>query len=214
MKVNTLRGIVNTFVFMSLLFSLAACSSNEPFKKFDANKKFKPSTIAVISGDDDDLDIKLAELISKDLSKRSTFTVMPQSEIAKKIHEYPPTIRRVFKLTDEQKPVWFGMSEVEKINAIQAKLKVDYIFIVWNRSFSRLYSRGDGWSYTYDYVYPAGNLIEYPGAKVVASSMLATSSRVGLLEWFRDADYYLVDALEDGADDIVDEFLDVTNSKK
>lgn len=210
MSINALRRTVKIFISVSLLFALAACGSDEPFKTFDENKKFKPSSIAVISGDDDDLDIKLAEMVTNGLAKKSTFTVMPQSEIAKRIHDYPPTIRLAFKLADKEKPVWFGTSEFEKLNAIQAKLKVDYIFVVWNRSFSRM----EGPYSKHDYVYPAGNLIEYPGANVVASSHLITSSRVGLLEWFRDADYYLVDALEDGADDIVDEFLDVTKSKK
>ncbi|HUX89228.1 MAG TPA: hypothetical protein VMV48_00875 [Gallionellaceae bacterium] len=210
MNFNALRHTARILMSLSLLFALTACSSNAPFKKFDANKKIKPSTIAVISGGDDDLDIKLAELISNDLSRRSTFTVMPQSEIAKKIHEYPATIRLVYKLADEQKPVWFGLSEFEKVNAIQDRLKVDYLFVVWNRDFFQGYTAFS----TYDYVVPAGNLIEYPGAKVVASSMLYSHSRVGLLKWFRDADYYLVDALENGAEDIVNEFLDVTNSKK
>jgi hypothetical protein len=31
---------------------------------------------------------------------------------------------------------------------------------------------------------------------------------------FRDADYYILDALKSASDDIVDEFLSVTKSKK
>ena len=57
-------------------------------------------------------------------------------------------------------------------------------------------------------------MIEYPGTKVVASTRTYDHSSTSILALFRSADYYIVDAMEDAADNIVDEFLDVTKSKK
>lgn len=213
----TLWRNARSLVSVALLFALAACSSsNYPFNPLDKNNVYKPSaTIAVISGGEKDDHVKLAGFITDGLAKKTTFRVMSQKEIEKKIPGYPPTISIVTKVKeDEDKPIWFPASERAKLNAIQAKLKVDYIFVVWNRFVKRVTVTGQGGGSTTDYVYPAGNLIEYPGGKVVASTMSVAGSELSPLALFRDADYYIVDALKDASDDIVDEFVDVTKSKK
>jgi hypothetical protein len=208
--------IVKIGVSITLLSTLIACGSNYPFNPIVKNKVYKPkSSIAVVSGGEQDGHVKLVGFITDRLTKQSSFQVMSQKEIEKRIPGYPATILINTEVKDgEEKPVWFPASEKAKLNAIQAKLKVDYIFVVWNRSVQRItvYSRTGGT--TTDYVYPAGNLIAYPGGKVVASTMSVASSDLSPLALFRDADYYILDALEDASDDIVDEFVDVTDSKK
>ena len=216
-NVSALQRIAKNLVSATLLSTLVACSSsNFPFNPLVENKVYKPtSSIAVISGGEQDAHIKLAGFITDELTKQSTFHVLSQKEIEKRISNYPPTIAiNTDVKEDDEKPIWFPGSEKAKLNAIQAKLKVDYIFVVWNRFVKRVtVHRQNGGSVT-DYVFPAGNLIEYPGGKVVASTMSVAGSELSPLALFRDADYYIVDALKDASEDIVDEFVDVTKSKK
>ena len=204
---------------MLVLFLLSACSSqNFPYNPIVKNKDYKPGSIAVVAGSEDDATLKLADFLTRELTERSKFTVLSQAEIAKRLPGYPPVIhiRKNEDIKEEDNsPVWFLPSEKARINAIQAKLKVDYVYMVWNRLIRRVtvtYSNGGG--STTDYVYPGGNLIEYPGATVLASTMSVAGSDHSILGLFRDKDYYIVDALKISAEDIADEFLKVTQSRK
>ena len=49
---------------------------------------------------------------------------------------------------------------------------------------------------------------------MVASTYSVAGSDLSPLALFRDADYYIMDAMKGAAEDIVDEFLAVTKSKK
>lgn len=175
----TLSRYAKTLVSMALLTVLAACgSTNYPFSPMDKGQSYKVSSIAVISGSEGDASVKLAGFITDGLAQKSSFRVMSQQDIAKRIANYPAEIAINTKVKEgEEKPVWFPASEKAKLSAIQAKLKVDYLYVVWNRSVRRVttscYNCGGT---TTDYVYPAGNLIEYPGGKVVASTMSVAGS--------------------------------------
>lgn len=214
---NALWRLSKGLVSAALLFALAGCaSSNYPFNPIVENKTYKKSSsIAVISGGEKDAHMKLAGYITDGLAEQSTFRVMSQKEIAQRLPDYPPAIAINLEVKeDEEKPVWFPASEKAKLNAIQSKLKVDYIFVVWNRFARRVTVTSSNGGSTTDYVYPAGNLIEYPSGKVVASTMSVAGSQLSPLALVRDADYYILDALKDASEDIVDEFVDVTDSKK
>ena len=209
---NTLQRMAKFLFSITLLFALAACGGvNKPFNPLNSGKAIKASSIAVISGSHRGGDMQLAASITKGLAERSTFRVLSQDDIEKRVPEYPTAIefRDDVKGNDE-KAIWFKPSEKARLSAMQAKLKVDYLFVVWNSEISVITDRNGS---TY-YVYPIGNMIEYPGAKVVASTRTYDHSSTSILALFRSADYYIVDAMEDAADNIVDEFLDVTKSKK
>ena len=217
LNLHSLQRMVKNLAALAILYSLVACSSsNFPFNPMDKNKQYKPSTIAIISGAEKDDSVKLAGYITDGLTKYSTFKVMTQKDIEKRMPDYPPTIAINTEVKEnEEKPVWFPSSQLAKLNAIQAKLKVDYIFVAWNRAVRRVtVTGGQGGGSTTDYVYPAGNLIEYPSGKVVASTMSVAGSDLSPLALFRDADYYILDALKDAAGVIVDEFVSITKSKK
>jgi hypothetical protein len=128
----TLLRTVKILLTFAMLSSLVACkTTNWPFNPIDKNKNFKSTTIAVISGDEHDADVKLAGYITERLIKKSTFRVMSQKEIASRVPGYPVSIviNTEVKEADE-KPTWFPPSQNAKLNTIQAKLKVDYIFVV------------------------------------------------------------------------------------
>ncbi len=212
MNSNTLWRRARSFLSVVLLFSLVGCgSTNMPFKAVDEKRAFKPTTIAVISGSDRDGDMQLAKFVTKGLTERTTFHVLPQEEIEKRLPDYPLLIAfRNDVKKEEAKPTWFPPSEKRKLDAIQAKLKVDYLFVIWNFRTTLITSQR---SSTY-YVHPIGNMIEYPGSKVVASTMSVADSSISPLALFRPDDYYIVDALKDASEDIVDEFIATTKSKR
>ncbi len=212
MSINTLQRTARYFISVTLLFALVACGAiNKPFNPIDGKRSFKPSSIAVISGSDRDGDVQLAGFVTKGLTERSSFRVLSQKEIEKRLPNYPAMITISADVKDDdEKAIWFKPSEKEKLNAMQAKLKVDYLFVIWNSQLTLVTSRNGS---TY-YVYPIGNMIEYPGSKVVASTRSVDHSSTSILALFRSADYYIVDALKDAAENIVDEFLDITKSKK
>jgi len=213
---GTLLHGAKTVVSAVVLLALAACgSTNYPFNPMDKGQTYRPTSIAVISGSEEASSVKLAGFITDGLSKKSTFHVMSQQDIAKRIPNYPADIAINTKVKEgEEKPIWFPSAEKAKLSAIQAKLKVDYLYVVWNRFVRRVTVTGNYGGSTTDYVYPAGNLIEYPGGKVLASTMSVAGSELSPLALFRDKDYYIVDALKDASSDIVDEFTDVTKSRQ
>lgn len=214
MNISNLSRMQRGIVSATLLFTLTACGAiNKPFNPIDTKGTIKPSSIAVISGSHRDADIKLAEFITKGLTERSVYRVLSQDEIGKRIPAYPSIIafrERDDNKDSDEKAIWFLPSEKENLNAMQARLKVDSLFVIWNSQMLQVSSR-NGTTY---YVYPVGNMIEYPGARVVASTRSVDHSSTSILAMFRSADYYIIDALEDAAENIVDEFLDVTKSKK
>jgi len=209
---NGILHAARTLLVVVLLLGLAACGGiQKPFNPLDEHKTYRPSSIAIISGSHREGDVHLAQFVTDGLTKRSTFRVMPQEEIQRRLPDYPSIIDlRDDVKDDDEKAIWFKASEKNRLNAIQAKLKVDYLFVIWNSEMVMI--TGDNGT-TY-YVYPVGNMIEYPGGKVVASTRSHNGSSTSILALFRSRDYYIVDALHGAADDIVDEFLDVTKSKK
>lgn len=214
MRINIGGRLAKGALVAVMLAGLTACGVNKPFNALDNSTKFKQTSIAVIAGGTADADVKLAEEVTNGLTKRSTYHVLPQEEIARRIPDYPVHIACKEQKDvgqDDDKVVWFEPSEKKKLNAIQARLKVDYLYVVWNSDIMLVTSSQGGSTY---YVYPVGNMIEYPGAKVVASTRSSNGSSTSILALFHSKDYYIVDALNGAASDIVDDFLDVTKSAK
>jgi hypothetical protein len=213
MCIDTLQLTALRLVSAVLVFFLGACGGpvNKPFNPVDEHKSFKVSSIAVISGSDHDGDVQLARMLTKGIAERSSFRVLPQEEIEKRVPNYPwmISLRNDIK-PDDEKPVWFSADQRAKLNSIQAKLKVDYLFVIWNSHTTLVTTQG---SSTY-YVHPIGNLIEYPSGTVVAATRTSDSSFISPLALFRPNDYYIVDALRSAAKNIVGEFVHVTKSRK
>jgi hypothetical protein len=156
-------------LFLAAFGSLAGCGIHKPFELFDEMTLIKSGTIAVISADGSDATMRLAQALTKELRERSTFKVWSQARIDLRLAKYPLTIKEG-KPENPDKPVWFGKREKAKVDAMQAQLKVRYVFVVWT-GFSR-----NGTSDSYD-VSVNGNVVEYPKGRVIGYSLLSGSSR-------------------------------------
>jgi hypothetical protein len=156
-------------LFLAALGLLAGCGTRKPFEFFDEMTVMKSGTIAVISADGSDATMRLAEALTKELRERSTFKVWSQAKIDLRLAKYPVTIKEG-NPENPDKPVWFGKGEKAKVDAMQAQLKVRYLFVVWT-GLSR-----NGASDSY-HVSVNGNVLEYPKGRVIGYSLLSGSSR-------------------------------------
>lgn len=156
-------------LLLAALGSLAGCGIHKPYEFFDETTLIKSGTIAVISADNSDATMRLAAALTKELRERSTFKVWSQAKIDLRLAKYPVTIKEG-NPENPDKPVWFGKGEKAKVDAMQAQLKVRYLFVVWT-GFSRTGASG---SYN---VSINGNVVEYPKGRVIGYSLLSGSSQ-------------------------------------
>ena len=161
-------------VFIALL--LAGCGGvYKPFELMNDRTQLKPGTLAVIAGDTSEPTPLIAETLTKQLRERSTFRVLSQDEVARRLGKYPVTIKRADP-ENEDRPVWYAKGEKARIDSIQEKVRTDYLFIVWTGHLSKIItqnSRGGG-SVSYA-VGVVGNVMEYPKAKTVGYSNFGRS---------------------------------------
>ncbi len=214
-RIRARRRFTGALLVALLTAGLAACGGGvyKPFNPIDEKRPIKPASIAVISGSHQDGDVKLAGFVTKQLAERTTFHVLSQEEIGKRAPAYPSPIglRKREDIKDgDEKVTWFAPPEKAKLDALQARLKVDYLFVVWIPRMT-VVSSNNGTTY---YVYPAGNMLEYPSGRVVASTRMGMGSSTSILALFRSKDYYIVDAIKLSAEAIVDDVIKVTKSKK
>jgi hypothetical protein len=192
---------------------LGGCGGGTMFALKDAAYQIKPTSVSVITGGAEEADLKLAEYLTKELKERTSLQVLEQGDVSKAIPSYPITIKAV-----EEKDgavAWVDPSEKPKLDKIQTKLKTNYVFVIWSKGLTKSTSCSNqgGCSNTYSTnVY--GNMLEYPTGKIVSHTAFNKSNSDSVLSLFRPKGYYIDELLKDSAEDIVDEFIKVTNMGK
>ena len=192
---------------------LGGCGGGTFFALKDLNNPIKPTSISVITGGSEDADLKLAEYLTKELKERTTLQVVGQDEVSKAIPSYPITVKTVEEKSGEV--AWVDPSEKVRIEKIQAKLKTNYVFVIWSKRLMQrtVCSDRGGCTNTYSAdVY--GNLLEYPSGKIVSHTAFNKSNSDSFLALFRSKGYYVDELLKNSAEGIVDEFIKVTNAGK
>jgi hypothetical protein len=167
---KNMNRVGRIILFLAALWSLAGCGGiHRPFELFDDKTVIKNGSLAVISADGSEATMRLAEALTKELRERSTFKVWSQAKVGLRLAKYPVTIKEV-EPENPDKPVWLGKGEKAKVDAMQAQLKVHYLFVVWT-GFSRIGTSDSC------HVSLNGNMVEYPKARVIGYSLLSGSSR-------------------------------------
>ena len=98
---------------------------------------------------------------------------------------------------------------------IQAKLKTNYVFVIWSKGLTKstACSNQGGCTNTYSTnVY--GNMLEYPAGTIVSHTAFRRRNSDSVMALFRPKGYYVDELLKESAEDIVDEFIKVTNTGK
>jgi|GEM_PF-392519 len=109
---------------------LTSCYTTFTVTKDNLQAK-KSSKIAVIAGNNLESNLSMAILVTEELKKLSKFKVLSQREIKNALRAYPvriqgPWSRAYFEIDED-----FKRTDIEKIKAIQKRLGVDYLFVLW-----------------------------------------------------------------------------------
>ena len=199
---------------IGLALLLSGCGGGGTiFALKDPGYAVKPTSVTVITGGSEETDLKLAEYLTQELKDRTRLQVVSQDEVSKAVPSYPIAVKTVEEKNGEVE--WVDPSEKPRLQKIQAKLKTHYVFVVWSKRLkqtSYCSSRG-GCSNTYSAdVY--GNMLEYPSGQIVSHTAFNRRNSDSVLALFRSKGYYVDELLKQSAEDIVDEFIKVTNTGK
>ena len=177
----------------------------------DPTYTVKPTSVTVITGGSEESDLKLAEYLTQELRDRTQLNVIGQEEVSKAVASYPIAVKTVEENNGEVE--WVDPSEKPRLQKIQSKLRTNYVFVVWSKRLkqtSYCSSRG-GCSNTYS-ADVFGNMLEYPSGKIVSHTAFNRRNSDSVLALFRSKGYYVDELLKKSAEDIVDEFIKVTNT--
>jgi hypothetical protein len=202
------------YAVFGLAVLLGGCGGGgTSFALKDPGYAVKPTSVTVITGGSEETDLKLAEYLTQELRDRTQLKVTDQEEVSKAIPSYPIAVKTVEEKNGEVE--WVDPSEKARLQKIQARLKTNYVFVVWSKRLkqtSYCSSRG-GCSNTYSAdVY--GNMLEYPSGQIVSHTAFNRRNSDSVLALFRSKGYYVDELLRKSAEDIVDEFIKVTHTGK
>lgn len=197
-----------------MLIAFAAAASGcggVPFAFIDEGVSVKPGSIAVISGVNDPSTNRLAETITEVLAKKSTFRVMSQEEIVRRVPNYPVTIIEETLTTEGDGTNWLSPKNRSRVNALHDRLKTDYIFVVWSQGVDKTVVRQQGGgclTYTGYSLDVQGRFIEYPKSKIVGYTIFHGRKTKSCCLLFRsegkDIDIMTVDSAEEIAEKIIE----------
>src|SRR6478672_4092180 len=179
----------------------------------DPTYALKPTSVTVITGGSEESDLKLAEYLTQEFRDRTQLKVIDQEEVSKAIPSYPIAVKTVEERNGEVE--WVDPSEKPRLQKIQSKLKTNYVFVIWSKRLKQTSycSNRGGCSNTYSAdVY--GNMLEYPSGQIVSHTAFNRRNSDSVLALFRSKGYYVDELLKKSAEDIVDEFIKITNTGK
>ena len=218
------KGPVSKVIHLSILLTVSSvllllngCGGvHRPFELVDKNIKIRPGSIAVLSGSGSEVDVKLAINLTQELKKRSTFRVLSQEEIARRVSGYPSELVRNSKVpkAEEDNYAWFSQGNKGRVDAAHAQLNTDYVFVIWAGNLSKWVTSGQGGTRV-DYVVSVyGRFFEYPKGRIDAYSAFGRSKGQSCC-LFGKSEGEDVDALlKDAAEEAADKFISVTGSEK
>ncbi len=115
----------------ALLFLSACVSTFNP-----VNGDFKPrgKTLAVIAGLDNEANVYTAQSMAEALRKKTRFQVMTHKQVAQTLSNYPQNIQGPYKSAYFEIEVDYSKTDAKKVRAIQQRLGVDYLYVLWTPS--------------------------------------------------------------------------------
>jgi hypothetical protein len=190
------------------------CGIHKPFEPMDDKVQIRPGTIAVISADGSEATMRLADCLTRELKERSTFKVLSQEEVARRVGRYPVVIKEATP-ENTDKPVWFAKGEKAKVDAMQAQIKADYLFVVWTWGLSRVTTTSSGGGSSVNYrVNVDGNVIEYPKGRVIGYSVFGGSKSQSCCLFGKSEGEDINVMLRDAAEEMAGKFISAAKAEK
>ncbi len=222
MKKLSVFTAVRIFVLLAsvVLITLIAGCSGVPFALIEENYKVKPGSIAVVSGNNDEASNRLAELVTAELKKKSSFRVMSQEDIARRIPNYPfAIIKESPPSMDNQNKAWLSPGNKGRVDTVQAQLKTDYVFVLWAQNLNKLvttsYNQYGGASTQVSFhVDIEGRFVEYPKSKPIGYSAYHGSKGQSCCLMFRSEGKDIDIMLGNSAENITEKLVEITKTEK
>ncbi len=203
------------FLLLPVLIAvLSGCGGTpHPFSLYDEKTAIKTGSIAVISADNSELTVRVADNLTRELKERSTFKVLSQEEVKRRVGRYPVTIK-IGQAENEDKPLWFAKGEKAKVDAMQAQLKTDYVFVVWTDNLRRITRTGQGGSSVTYSVDVYGNVVEYPKSRAIGYTSFARNQGQSCCLFGKSEGDDINEMLKGAAESMTDDFISAAHAEK
>ena len=189
------------------------CGIHKPFEPMDDKVQIRAGSLAVISADASDATMRLADELTKELKARSTFKVLSQEEIGRRVGRYPVTIKEA-QPENPDKPVWFAKGEKAKVDAMQAQLKTDYVFVVWTDNLRKIVRSGQGGSSVTYSIDVYGNVIEYPKSRAIGFTNFARNQGQSCCLFGKSEGDDINEMLKGAGASMADRFIEAAKAEK
>ncbi len=212
-----MRRPVLLFLLLALLplVLLSGCCGGTPypFSLYDDTTVIRPSTVAVISTDPSEPTMRLADNLTRELKERSTFKVISQEEVRRRVGKYPVTIK-MGQAENEDKPVYFARGEKAKVDAMQAQIKAEYLFVIWSGNMSRITRTGQGGSSVNYSIDVYGNVVEYPKGRIIGFTSFARNQGQSCCLTGKSEGDDINEMLKGVAESMADKFIAAARAEK
>jgi len=202
-------------IALSCIILVQGCCGGTPypFELYDEKTTIRTGTIAVIAAEGSELTVRLADSLTRELKERSTFKVLSQEEVARRVGKYPVNIKEG-KPENPDKPVWFAKGEKARIDSMQTQLRADYLFLVWTDNLRKLVRSGQGGSSVTYSVDVYGNLIEYPRSRAIGYTSFARNHGQSCCLFGKSEGEDINEMLKGAAESMADKFIAAAKAEK
>lgn len=163
-----MKHVFNKFLILSIItILLNACSSYSIFRTSQEDYKIIPGTLVVVAGSSSESDVRLAELLSEQITKETKFKVMSQSAVFKKIPQYPFDIVSDQYNEKNRNSTWMSKNMKNSLAKYQKILGTQYILLVWTDNLSITLTNNSLSSFGVNFM---SRLVKYPSQSVIGYS--------------------------------------------
>jgi hypothetical protein len=160
MRVPIMRGRLSLRAVLAIVLALAVSGCFNAFNVIDSDFKPKGRSMAVLAGVPEEGNAAVAALVADELRKQSRYQVMPNAQVAKAVKPYPQAIKGPYRSAYFAIDVDWGLTDKQKLTALQRALGVDYLYVIWAPTAVSYGGSGAN-------LQLVGQLFEFPGAKEV-----------------------------------------------
>jgi hypothetical protein len=157
---TTMRGATSLRAALAFALALAVSGCFNAFNVLDSDFKPRGRSIAVLAGVPEEANVAVAALVADELRKQSRYQVVPHAQVAKTIKPYPQAIKGPYRSAYFAIDVDWGLTDRQKLTALQHALGVDYLYVIWAPTAVSYGGSGAN-------LQLVGQLFEFPGAKEV-----------------------------------------------
>jgi hypothetical protein len=126
------RAWLRSLPLLAALLCLSACMST--FNLVNGDLKPRGKTLAVIAGMDNEANVYTAQCMAEALKKKTRFQVLSHKQVAQALSNYPQNIQGPWKSAYFEIEVDYSKTDAKKVRAIQQRLGVDYVYVLWTPS--------------------------------------------------------------------------------